>query len=258
VTGLYQPGDGHLHRLHPLTKLTFAFGMIALALGAPFAWAPVAMYLLVLVPLSVLGRVAFAFVGVSARLLLPFALSLLIIQSLFFPEGTTVIGRVGPFSVKAEGVRFALASTARLTLITGALLLVLLTTHPGLMMTGLVHKGFPPGLAYVIVTTMQIVPQMRERTRIIVDAQRARGFETEGSPLARLRALVPLVGPLVLGSLIDVEERSHALEARAFGANGPRTSLVEIGDPSWERWLRWSVAGLVIAMIGYRVWLAVP
>jgi energy-coupling factor transport system permease protein len=35
---------------------------------------------------------------------------------------------------------------------------------------------------------------------------------------------VPLVGPLVIGSLNDVRERALALEARAFGSSGERTA----------------------------------
>ncbi len=222
MTSLYQPRDSPIHRLHPLTKLVLSLGLIVLALAAPVDWAPLAMYLLVLAPLSFVARVPRAFLVASWRLLLPFAISLFLIQSLFFTEGTNVLARLGPLTVKAEGVHFAFASTIRILLITGSLLLTLLTTHPGLLMTALVHKGFPPQLAYVIVTTLQIVPLMRERARTIIDAQRARGLETEGSLLVRLRALVPLVGPLVLGALLDVEERSLALEARAFSSQPRR------------------------------------
>jgi energy-coupling factor transport system permease protein len=180
-------------------------------------------------------------------------LSLFIIQSLFFPEGNTVLARLGPLAIKAEGVRFAFASSARILLIAGAMLLTLITTHPGALMTALVQKGFPSALAYVIVTTLQIVPVMRERARTIVDAQRARGLETEGSIVTRVRALVPLIGPLVLGSLLDVEERSLALEARAFGATTPKTSLFDVPDPPIERLLRWSILLLIVAIIAFRL-----
>ncbi len=47
-----------------------------------------------------------------------------------------------------------------------------------------------------------------------------------GSFVRRVRALVPLVGPVLLGSLIDVRERTFALEARGFSGrarDGPRT-----------------------------------
>ena len=253
MIALYQPRHSALHRLHPLTKLTISFGLIALGLSSGSDWAPLALYLLVLIPLSIAGRVAQPFLRASVRLLLPFAISLFLIQSLFFPEGTTVLARLGPLSVKAEGVRFAFASTSRILLITGALLFTLLTTHPGVLMSALAQKGLPPTLAYVIVTTLQIIPQMRERANLIVDAQRARGLETQGSFARRVGALVPLLGPLVLGALLDVEERTLALEARAFSAQTPKTSLFELADPTSERVLRWAILFAIVAIVVLRL-----
>ncbi|MBV9787135.1 MAG: hypothetical protein JOZ51_03110, partial [Chloroflexi bacterium] len=114
MIALYQPRSSALHRLHPLTKLTFSFGLIVLALGSGIDWMPLVLYLLVLIPLSIFGGVARPFISTSLRLLLPFAISLFVIQSLFFPEGNTVLARLGPLSIKAEGVRFAFASTVRI------------------------------------------------------------------------------------------------------------------------------------------------
>ncbi len=253
MIALYQHRPSPVHQLHPLTKLAISFGVIVLALGLGVDWVPLVLYLLVLVPLNGLARVAGPFVRTSLRILLPFAISLFVIQSLFFPEGNTILARLGPLSIKAEGVRFAFAGTVRILLMAGALLLTLLTTHPGLLLTGLVQKGFPPALAYVIVTTLQIVPQTRERASTIIDAQRARGLETQGSLLVRARALLPLIGPLVLGSLLDVEERSLALEARAFSATTPKTSLYHLPDPTWERGLRWLIGLAMLGVIGFRL-----
>jgi energy-coupling factor transport system permease protein len=230
--------------------------MIAVALGSGVDWVPLVLYVFVLLPLSLLAHVGRTFVTTNLRLLLPFALSLFIIQSLFFTEGTNIIARLGPFNIKAEGIRFAFASTVSILLISSSLLLTLLTTHPGMLMTALVQKGFPPQLAYVIVTTLQIVPQMRERASTIIDAQRARGLETQGSFLVRSRALIPLVGPLVLGSLLDVEERSLALEARAFSATTPKTSLYALPDPIGERVFRWLIVLSIVGVIGYRLFEA--
>jgi energy-coupling factor transport system permease protein len=253
MIALYEPRASLLHRLHPLTKLTISLGLIALALGIGAPWAPLAAYILILVPLSLLGHVARPFLRISLRLVLPFVISLFIIQSLFFPEGQTILARIGPLSIKAEGVRFAFAAAARILLIIGALLLTLLTTHPGMLMLGMTQKGLPPTLAYVIVTTLQIVPLLRERAHLIMDAQRARGLETEGSILKRARAALPLTGPLVMASLIDVEERTLALEARGFGIHGPRTSLHDLRDPAPERALRWIIALVAIGLIGVRL-----
>jgi energy-coupling factor transport system permease protein len=55
---------------------------------------------------------------------------------------------------------------------------------------------------------------------------------------------------MVLGALTDVEERTMALEARAFSAPGRRTSLRPVPDSGKERAVRWIVGlgaiGLVV------------
>ena len=68
----------------------------------------------------------------------------------------------------------------------------------------------------MVSASVRSVPGIVERAGQIADAQRARGLDTEGSPWRRLRGLVPLVGPVLLGSIADVEERAMALEARGF------------------------------------------
>ena len=89
-----------------------------------------------------------------------------------------------------------------------------------------------------------------DRAGVISESQRARGLDTEGSVWARLRATLPLVGPVVLSSLTDVEERSLALESRAFSRPGRRQLLWAIGDTTWKRVLRWFLLlGLVAATI---------
>jgi energy-coupling factor transport system permease protein len=91
---------------------------------------------------------------------------------------------------------------------------------------------------------------MIERAGEIVDAQRARGLDTEGSVVRRLRGVIPLAGPMITGALSEVEERTMALEARAFSAPGRRAVLRALPDSTGERIVRWSVAVLVVLAIG--------
>jgi energy-coupling factor transporter transmembrane protein EcfT len=55
-----------------------------------------------------------------------------------------------------------------------------------------------------------------------------------------------MVGPVILTSLTDVEERSLALESRAFSRPGKRHLLWAMPDTTWERLLRWA---LVVALV---------
>lgn len=122
-------------------------------------------------------------------------------------------------------------------------------------MSDLTRRGVPGNLSYVITSTLQIIPQMQAKAATIIDAQRSRGLETKGNLINRTRALIPLVGPLVFGSLVEVEERAIAIEARAFTARIKKTSLRAIKDTNGERLGRWSMLFLIILAIGLRIWL---
>ena len=70
-----------------------------------------------------------------------------------------------------------------------------------------------------------------------------------GSFVRRLRKLVPLVAPVMLGSLVDVRERTFALEARGFGARPGRTAYRVVPDPPIDRWLRLLILGGAVAVV---------
>jgi energy-coupling factor transporter transmembrane protein EcfT len=123
-------------------------------------------------------------------------------------------------------------------------------------MTDLTRRGLPPQIAYVIISTLQILPQMQAKAQTIIAAQRSRGMDTQSSFLKRVGSLVPLVGPLVFGSLVEVEERAIAIEARGFTSRRVKTSLHDIPDTNLDRALRWIFIGLVILSIAFRIWLS--
>jgi energy-coupling factor transport system permease protein len=147
----------------------------------------------------------------------------------------------------AEGLAFALEILARIMAISGAVTLFYLTTRPADLVVDLERRGISPRVAFVANASVQTVPAMVERAGQITDAQRARGLDTEGGLWNRLRGIIPIVGPVILGSISEVEERTLALEARGFTRPGRRTLLWAPNDRAWEGVLRW---GLVIALLG--------
>ena len=253
---LYIPGDGPLHRLNPITKLVLAVCVLAVSFLAPGYWTASIVFFGLLLPLSAWGRILVPFLSGVSRILLPLALILLVIHGVFNPAYPTVLFQVWIFSVKQEGVAFAYLVASRIACMLGASLLLLFTTHPSALMSALTERGLPSSLAYVVVSVLQIIPVMQARVQTILDAQRARGLETEGSLRVRAGAIVPLVVPLVLGSLLDVEERAMVLESRAFRAHRAKTSLIEIRDTPRQRAFRIGIVVTAILCIGARAWLS--
>jgi energy-coupling factor transport system permease protein len=239
------------HRLNPLTKAVIAtVGSIgAFVLGGYVG--PIAIIAVTLVlawRAGVAGRLA----RVSLLLTLPIAISVVLV-SVFTRAGTTVLFEIGPFDATVEGVDFALQTLVRLFAISLSIGLFIMTTEPRAFVFDLERRGVPPRAAFVAVATIEAVPTLVERATTISESQRARGLDTEGSFVARVRGLLPIVGPVIIGSLTDVEERSLALESRAFSRPGRRNLLWAMPDSGWERALRWVLIVALAVAAGARI-----
>lgn len=210
----------------------------------------------VLLP-AVVGGVALRLVRTSLLLSLPIAISALLVNLFFYPEGVTVLVRIGPITATAEGLGFALELLARIGAISGAITLFYLTTPPAELVLDLEHRGVSPRIAFVALASVQTVPAMVERAMTITAAQRARGLDTEGSVWRRARGVLPLAGPVMLGSIGEVEERSMALDARGFTRPGRRTLLWWPPDSGRQRLARWLLVLTVPLLIAARAagWL---
>jgi energy-coupling factor transport system permease protein len=244
-----------IHQLNPLTKIFLVFALILVAFSSPFYWTAALLVALVVFPLSILGRVQWEYLGAALRLLIPAAGFVFVMQSLFLPGGQTLILHWWVFNLYQETVATAFLTVARIFSMVSAFILLLLTTHPSELMGDLTRRGLPGQFAYVIVSTLQILPQMQAKAQTIIAAQRSRGLDTEGSLRKRIGALVPLVGPLVFGSLVEVEERAIAIEARGFTSTLPKTSLREIRDSQLDRILRWGFVGAVLVSFALRLFI---
>jgi energy-coupling factor transport system permease protein len=244
-----------LHRLNPLTKLSIVFAFIFLTFLSPFRWSAPALAIPVIL-LSFIGGVQRQFLNVALKLILPAITFMFIMQSIFLPGGETVLFAVWIFDVTLETVEKAFITVSRLFVMISSFAILLLTTHPSELMSDLTRRGLPGQFAYVIISTLQIIPQMQAKAQTIIAAQRSRGLDTESTFGKRVGALVPLVGPLVFGSLVEVEERAIAIEARGFTSTRKKTSLYEIPDSNFDKTLRWGLILLVIASIVSRIWLS--
>ena len=250
---LGRPGATAIHRLNPLTKATLATvtAVAAVVLGGlagPMALVAVA----VLVPAAI-AQVLRRLVRTALLLALPIALSAFVVNLLFYPGGREVLLRLGPVVATAEGLAFGLEILVRIIAISGAVTLFYLTTRPSDLVVDLERRGIGSRAAFVANASVQTVPAMVERAAQITAAQRARGLDTEGSLWRRVRGIVPIVGPVILGAIAEVEERTMALEARGFTRPGRRTLLWTPPDHVAERLARWALVVALAALIAARV-----
>jgi energy-coupling factor transport system permease protein len=249
TTTLYEDRESAVHRLNPVTKLVAMLSIIIIVFAVQIWWVALGIVVFVVVPAALVSGTGGRLLSLSLKLLLPILIVLVLLQGLFFPEGTTVLAEFGPARVTVEGLMFALGIGSRIAALVLCSLVLLLTTDPALLMTSLTQKGMSPKMSYVISSTLQIIPAFQTRAQSILLAQQARGLRLKGSPLRRVAAVLPLVSPLVLGMFTDVEERSTAMEARGFSSPATHTSFVVVEDPLGQKIARWALAAIALASV---------
>lgn len=196
--------------------------------------------LLVLAGLVVLmlGRVARLPVGYMVRgLRLVWVLALLtFVFHLTLTPGTPFAGLEG-WPLTHEGLQRGGAMALRLFLLVLATSLLSLTTSP-ILLTDAVEKILHPfrrlgvpshELAMVSTIALRFVPTLALETERIMKAQMARGARFDsGGPLARARALVPVLVPLFVSAFRHAEDLAVAMEARCYRGGEGRTRLREL------------------------------
>ncbi len=249
---------GFYRGLNPTSKLVIALCTAALAFVLRGWLAPIAALGLVgaTVARAHLGRAFVPFVLAT----LPILVSIVLINTFLYPGATDTILSVGPFHATATGLTVAGQASLRIVAFALSVAVFALTTPTDDLLADLERRGLGRRASFIIGAAIQTIPRLAARAGEVADSQRARGLDTEGSPWRRVRGLVPLVGPVISGALSEVEERTMALEARAFSAPARRATLRPMPDDVAQRIGRWLLGlatfGLILATITGR--LALP
>lgn len=174
---------------------------------------------------------------------------LFFIHGFFYPGNQNILISLGPFAIGLEGVIYALRVVIKLASALAFSFLLISTTHTGDLIQALTDLGLSNRFAYLIGSPLLLIPQMAERGRLIRVAQQSRGLELGGNLFTRIKALLPIITPLILSSLVDIEERAIALEVRGFSKPGPKTSLRELHDTNSQKLLRWFLFLLTVSLL---------
>jgi energy-coupling factor transport system permease protein len=235
-----------LRSINPVTALAAAVLLVCVTYVVPAPIGPSAALAVALVLAAMTGagrRVAI----LAASVAVPAWMFIAVMNAIVAPEGNTI--RVAGMAVAPGALIPAAWIALRLGAAVAALGWVVVTTPPQRLIRALAQRGLSAWSQYLLAASLAAVPEARRRAREVLDAQRCRGLAVGGSPLARLRASLPLAGPLMVSLVTDAERHAIALDARAFDALAKRTSLTEVADPSKERTLRAVMWGVAFALI---------
>lgn len=237
-----------LHSINPVTALAVAVLLVCVTYVVPPPIGPLAALTAALL-LAAVSRVGGRVAVLAAAVAVPTWIFLAVMNAIVAPEGHTV--RIAGIAVAPAALIPAAWISLKLGAAVAALGWIVVTTPPQRLIRALAQRGLPAWFQYLLAASLAAVPDARRRAGEVLDAQRCRGLAIVGGPLTRLRALLPLGGPLVVSLVTDAERHAIALDARAFDAGGRRTSLTDVPDPNEERTLRAVIWGVTVALIAW-------
>ena len=242
-------------KLYPLTKLYLALALIISAFIIPSHIYDYSMIIICGIIVSFENKLKIYSKRIFLSLFWLFT-AIFIIQSLFIPAGEVWL-KFGFISVYKEGVMKAIGLTSKLTAIVSALTMLTLITPVKDFTLALEKKGLNPKAAFILMLTLQTIPEMKKQADVIMDSQKARGIETEGNVFVRAKALIPIFIPLVLSSIANTEERAITLEARGFSVGEKRTILYDIEETKNDKIMKVILTIFIVLSIVWRVLWAI-
>ena len=180
------------------------------------------------------------------------AIVIFIAQAFLIPGGETLF-QLGFLKIRVGGLQSAFSIAGMVICIAAIFVWYLQTTSNKEIARALDESGLNPKVAYVFTSTLSMINILGDNSQTIMDAQRARGIETDGNMMVRAKAFVPTLIPLILGALLTSEERVLTLEARGFSMTVPRTHLYNIQKSGLENTAKVVSIVITLAVIAGRV-----
>ena len=236
--GQYYPAKSFAHNLDPRTKLIFLIVYITAIFLATTFWAlgvcALAFLLCVIVSRVPVGKILKSIKGIL------FLLAFTAILNLFFytpNEGETPLWAWEFIQIYEGGLYSAGFLIARLFLLVMGSSLLTLTTTPVALTDGIESLLTPlkwikvpvHDIALIMSIALRFIPILTDETSRIMNAQKARGadFET-GGLFKRIKALVPVLIPLIIGAFRRADELGDAMDARCYTGSKIRTKYKKL------------------------------
>ncbi|MCD8039952.1 MAG: energy-coupling factor transporter transmembrane protein EcfT [Clostridia bacterium] len=233
--GQYYPSESFVHKMDPRTKLLFLIGFIV-AIFISDTFYGMLLCALALMIIVIAARVPFGKVLRSVKGII-FILILTSILNLFFHGGDHLIAQWGIIKIYREAIVYTIFLLLRLFLLVMASAVLTLTTTPVRLADGIesllsplkvIH--FPVHeLALIMSIALRFIPILIDETNRIISAQKARGADFEsGNIFKRIKAIVPILIPLLISAFRRAEELGDAMDARCYSGSKNRTKYKKL------------------------------
>ena len=261
--GQYYPAKSVIHRLDPRTKLLALIAFIVLIFVSDNFYSLFACGLVIIISIAA-ARVPFGRVLRSVKGII-FILLFTAILNLFFYKGKNLLWGWGIITIYREGIIFTVFLMFRLFLLVMASSVLTLTTTPVELTDGiesllkpLKYIRFPVHeLALIMSIALRFIPTLIDETNRIISAQKARGADFEsGNIFKRIKAIVPILIPLLISAFRRADELGDAMDARCYSGSKNRTKYKKLKFAWRDLAAVFAIAVLIAGVVLFNVYAA--
>ena len=112
--------------------------------------------------------------------------------------------------------------------------------------------GIPYNAVFTFIDSFQVITLLNKDMDQIRDAQRSRGLQTEGSLLTRMKAIVPIIVPVVASAIVKVQDQAIAMDTKGFNAKCKKTVYREFSPYKADPYFKWAGIALSVFSVGYK------
>lgn len=236
--GQYVETKSPIHRADPRTKI------LLLILTIVFIFVAKNLFALVLCLLFVLSVIFASKVPLKMYLknlkaVLPIIIFTAVINMFYGDETSTVLLSFWRLSITTDGLYRAFFMATRIILLIIVSSSLTYTTTPNdltdaiesllspLKFLGL--KSAVHTLALMMTIALRFIPTLVEEAEKIMNAQKARGADLENGNLKeRIKALIPILIPLLISSVRRAYELAEAMECRCYNGGVGKTRMKQL------------------------------
>lgn len=240
--GQYYDNNSFVHRLDPRTKLLSLFAIIVLIFASQ-NWVALSLVAFIIVFSMILSKIPFVMYLKNLKAILPILIFTMLINLFYAGNGSTDISWSYNLFLNLTITNVSLNRAVYMVL--RILLLIIVsaeltyTTTPN-DLTDAIEKLLSPlnfiglknvvhTLAMMMTIALRFIPTLIEETQKIMNAQKARGADLENGKLVeRIKALVPILIPLLISSVRRAYELAEAMECRCYNGGEGRVRMKQL------------------------------
>lgn len=232
--GQFIDTNSFVHKLDPRAKLLFLIAFIVFIFIAG-NFMSLGLLALLLITAMIASKIPVKMYLKNIKAIIPVVL-ITALLNVFYTSGGKVLVDWWIFTITTDGILRALFMALRIILLILSSAVLSYSTSPT-SLTGAIESLLKPlkfiglgGAVHTMAMTMTIalrfIPTLIEETQKIMNAQKARGADLDsGNLIKKVKALLPILIPLLISSVRRAYELAEAMECRCYNGGKGRTKF---------------------------------